>query len=232
MSPSHENGIVELPAAVRQRVHRLRRLDCCSVSDAFDRLNKTGVVSGVPQQSGAARIAGVIITVKLSVGLPASGAPPHLGTRAIESGGPDHIIAVEQRTGIEAGSWGGLLTLGAKTRGIQGVLADGPVRDIDQAREHGFAVFTPSTTALTARGRIVEQATDVPVTMWGVSVAPGDYAIADRSAVIFIGQDDIDAVLHTAEEIVSRESAMAKAILSGTPISQVMGGNYENMLKR
>jgi hypothetical protein len=31
--------------------------------------------------------------------------------------------------------------------------------------------------------------------------------------------------------IVAREAAMAKAILAGTPIGQVMGGNYEHMLE-
>jgi regulator of RNase E activity RraA len=216
---------------VRARVARLRRLDCCSVSDARDRLKIQGVISGVPQQSGDQRIAGLVITVKLAVGSTSAGAPRHLGTAAIEAGGPDHVIAVEQRTGIEAGSWGGLLTLGAKTKGIAGVLADGPVRDIDEAREYNFPIFTRALTALTARGRVMEVGTDVPITMWGVEVTPGDYVIADRSAVIFIKAADIDRTLDAAEAIAARESAMAKAILSGMPITQVMGGNYENMLK-
>ena len=54
--------------------------------------------------------------------------------------------------------------------------------------------------------------------------------LADQSAVIFIASADIERVLATAEEIVAREAAMAKAILAGTPISEVMGGAYEHML--
>ena len=60
---------------------------------------------------------------------------------------------------------------------------------------------------------------------------PGDYVIADRSAVIFIAERDIERVLDAAETIVAKEAAMAKAILAGTPIGDVMGGNYEHMLK-
>jgi 4-hydroxy-4-methyl-2-oxoglutarate aldolase len=221
----------EVAPEARARVARLRRLDCCSVSDARDRLKIEGVISGVPQQSGSQRVAGLLITVKLEIGAAPVGTPRHLGTAAIEAGGPDHVIAVEQRTGIEAGSWGGLLTLGAKIKGIAGVLADGPVRDIDEAREHNFPVFTRTLTALTARGRVMEHATHVPITMWGVEVNPGDYVIADGSAVIFIKAADIDRTLEAAEAIAARESAMAKAILSGTPITEVMGGNYEDMLK-
>ena len=222
---------IELKSALSARVLRLRRLDCCAVSDALDRLKISGVISGVPQQSGCGRIAGAVITVKLGTGLPSPGAPRHLGTAAIMTGGPDHVIAIEQHTGIEAGSWGGLLTLGARTRGIAGVLADGPVRDIDEARDYEFPIFTRSLTALTARGRIVEHATNVPIDMWGTPVEPGDYVIADRSAVIFIRAATIDSVLDAAEAIVAREAAMAKSILAGTPITEVMGGNYEYMLK-
>ena len=59
----------------------------------------------------------------------------------------------------------------------------------------------------------------------------GDYVLADRSAVIFISPENIERVLEAAEMIVAKEAAMAKAILSGTPIGEVMGGNYEHMLE-
>ena len=67
--------------------------------------------------------------------------------------------------------------------------------------------------------------------LWGVAVNAGDFVVADRSAVIFITPDNIEKVLVTAEMIVAKEAAMAKAILAGTPMSEVMGGNYEFMLE-
>jgi regulator of RNase E activity RraA len=65
-----------------------------------------------------------------------------------------------------------------------------------------------------------------------VTVSPGDYVIADASAVVFVAQGEIERVLEAAEGIMQREDALAQAIRSGTPISQVMAGNYENMLKK
>lgn len=212
-------------------VQRLRRLDCCAVSDALDKLQLPGTVTGLPQRSGAGRIAGRAITVKLGTGAPPPGPARHLGCTAIEQAGPDNIIVVEQRTGVEAGSWGGLLSLGAKVRGVAGVVADGPVRDIDEALDFDFPVFSRALTAFTARSRVVEQGTHVPVQIGNVTVEEGDYVVADRSAVIFIAARDIARVLETAEAIVRKESVMAKAILGGTPIGEVMGGNYEHMLK-
>ena len=152
--------------------------------------------------------------------------------RAVEAAGADSIIVVEQRSGVEAGSWGGLLTLGARVRGVAGVVADGPVRDIDEAITLGFPVFTHSLTALTARGRIVEIGTNVPVTIGTVLVGPGDYVAADRSAVVFIRPADIERVLQAAEAIVAKEAAMAAALRAGKPISAVMGGDYEHMLRQ
>jgi len=212
-------------------VQRLRRLDCCAVSDALDKLGLTGVVTGLPQRSGSGRIAGRAITVQLGTGAPPAGKPRHLGCNAIEQGDANHIIVVEQKSGVEAGCWGGLLSLGAKVRGIAGVVADGPVRDIDEAIAYEFPIFSSSVTSFTARGRVVEKGTNIPVQIGSQTVNGGDYVLVDRSAAIFIAPENIERVLEAAETIVAKEAAMAKAILGGTPIGEVMGGNYEHMLQ-
>jgi regulator of RNase E activity RraA len=212
-------------------VQRLRRLDACAVSDALDKLGLPGVVTGLPQRSGHGRIAGRAVTMKVGPGTPPPGPPRHLGCSAIEAAGPDAVIVVEQRSGIEAGCWGGLLTLGAKVRGVAGVIADGPLRDVDEAVAYEFPIFSRSLTALTARGRVVELGTQVAVQVGSAEVMPGDYVLADQSAVIFIAERDIERVLDVAETIVAKEAAMAKAIAAGTPIGRVMGGNYEHMLR-
>lgn len=214
-----------------ENVARLRRLDVCAVSDALDRLKLGSVVTGVPQRSARGRLAGRVTTMKVGVGNPPAGPPQHLGAKAIEASGPGNVIVVEQRSGLEAGCWGGLLTLAAKMRGINGVVADGPVRDIDEAIDYEFPIFSRTLTARTARGRVVELGVDVPIVFEGVRVDPGDYIVADRSGIAFIAQAKIYQVLAAAEAIVAKEAAMAKELLAGKPVSAVMGGNYEFMLE-
>ena len=92
-------------------------------------------------------------------------------------------------------------------------------------------MFARDHTSRTARGRIVETGTNVPITVGDVTVSPGDYVVADGSAVVFVAQRDIDAVLDAAEAIARRERAMVDSLLDGTPISSVMGKSYETMLK-
>jgi len=216
-------------------VTRLLRLDCCAVSDALDKLGQPTAVTGLPPRSVPRKIAGKVHTVKLVAkgdAPPATGAPRHLGTTAIEASAPGEIIVVEQRTGIDAGCWGGILSLGAKVRGVAGVIADGPLRDVDEAREFDFPVYSRSVTARTARNRVAELATDLPIQIGDVTVQPGDYVIADSTGVCFLPAAHAAAIVTEAETIAMREAAMGKALLAGRRITEVMGANYEKMLER
>ncbi|MBV9398534.1 MAG: hypothetical protein JO062_11175 [Bryobacterales bacterium] len=212
-------------------ISRLSRLDSCAVSDALDKLGLRGAVTGIQRLSTDRRIAGRVLTVKLDRAEGRANTR-HLCTAAIEAAQPGDIIVVEQRTGLDAASWGGNLSIGAKVRGVAGVIVEGPARDIDDSRRLDFPVFARNATARTARGRIVEVAMNEPITVGDVTVNPGDYVIADSSAVVFVAASEIERALDTAEQIMAREEAMAQAIREGKPISQVMGANYEHMLKK
>ncbi len=212
-------------------IARLSRLDSCAVSDALDKLGLAGSVTGLHRYSSERRIAGGVLTVKLDKAEGRSNTR-HLCTAAIEAASPGDIIVVEQRTGLDAACWGGNLTIGAQVRGVAGVIVEGPARDIDDSRKLDFPVFARTHTARTARGRIVEVETGGPVQVGDVIVNPGDYAIADGSAVVFVPAADIERVLEAAEAIAAREESTAQALREGKPISQVMGANYEHMLKK
>ena len=210
---------------------RLSKLDSCAVSDALDKLGLKGSVSGIQRLTTTRRIFGRVHTVRMDKddGTPST---RHLGTTAIEASHPGDVIAMEQRTGIDAACWGGNLSFGAKLRDVAGVIVDGPARDIDEARDYDFPVFARMATTRTARGRIKEGATDIAITVGEVAVAPGDYVVADGSGVVFIQQDAVERVLDAAEAIAARERAMVAALKEGAPISEVMGRSYETMLKQ
>jgi regulator of RNase E activity RraA len=214
-------------------VARLRKLDACAVSDALDKLGLPGCVTGLRSASPGRRIAGRVHTVKLVAGTPPKDRPPvHLGAAAIDASGPDDVIVVEQSTGIDAGCWGGILSRGALQKGVAGAICEGLARDVDEAREIGFPVFCRGYTARTARNRVYEDATDVPIQVGGFTVEPGYYAICDSSAAVFVARGDIETVLAAAEDIAAREAEMTRRLEAGEQASAVLGANYEYMLKR
>jgi 4-hydroxy-4-methyl-2-oxoglutarate aldolase len=211
---------------------RLARLDSCAVSDALDKLGLTGAVAGIHRMSTDRRISGRVLTVRLEKDDGRAVAGRHLATAAIEVAQPGDVIVVEQRTGIDAAGWGGTLSLGASLRGVAGVIIDGPARDLDESRQHDFPVFARDHTARTARGRLVETATNLPITVCDITVSPGDFVVADGSAVVFVAASEIAQVLDAAETITAREKGLADSLRAGAPISRVMGKSYETMLKK
>jgi len=211
---------------------RLGRLDSCAVSDALDKLGLTGAVRGIHRLSTDRRISGRVVTVKLEKDDGRPVGSRHLGTAAIDAAERGDVIVVEQRTGIDAAGWGGTLSLGASLRGVAGVIIEGPARDVDESRSHDFPVFARDHTARTARGRLVEAGTNVPIVVGDIAVSPGDYVVADGSAVVLVAQSEIERVLDAAEAIAAREKAMADSLRAGAPIGQVMGKSYETMLRK
>ncbi len=217
-----------------QTLRRLARLDSCALSDALDKLSLAGCVTGLVPVSVPIRISGRVHTVKLAAGpAPISNAPPrHLGTTAIEASTAGDVIVIEQRTSFDAACWGGLLSRAARLRGIAGVIADGPVRDVDEARDLAFPIYSRTVTARTARGRIHESGTDVPVQVKDIMVHAGDFALADASGIVFVRPERIVEVLGVAEAIAAREAAMAGRLVEGRSITEVMGAEYEHMLRK
>lgn len=211
-------------------VERLLKLDTCAVSDACDRLSLPGSVLGILPTSPPAKFAGRIVTVKLA---DADGrtATRHLCTGAIEAANAGDVIVIENpRT--DAAGWGGILSAAAKTKNLAGVVCGGAVRDIDESRDFGFPVFARASIPRTARGRIIEETFNEPITVGDVAVSPNDLVLADGSGVVFLAADKAEEILDSAEMIAGREAKMRDAVLAGDPVSEVMGRDYETMLSR
>lgn len=211
---------------------RLARLDACAVSDALDQLGLAPSVTGLKALSVRQRISGRVTTVRLAAGKAPEGAPArHLCTTAIDASAAGAVIVVEQRTGVECAGWGGILSNAARGRAISGVIVDGLARDVDEAADIGFPVYGRGATARTARGRIHEAETGGAITVGDLLVKDGDYVVADSSGAAFVPADRVLDVLQAAERVATKEAVMTKAVLSGEPVSRVMGVSYEHLLE-
>jgi 4-hydroxy-4-methyl-2-oxoglutarate aldolase len=211
-------------------VERLSKLDSCAVSDALDSLNLTGAVTGIQRLATRRKVCGRVSTVTLEAAAGRGPATRHLCTGAIDAASPGDVVVVQQRTGIDAAGWGGVLSSAAAVKALAGVIVEGPARDIDESEQIGFAVFARGATARTARRRILETAFNEPILVGDVRVAPGDLVIGDGSAVVFIAISQAEAIIKVAERIGAKEALMVQAARSGQPASRVMGADYESML--
>jgi len=211
-------------------VERLRKIDTCAVSDALDALELRGTVMGLSTISVLKRIAGRVQTVKLGAASPDI-PKKHLCSSAVDAAEPGDIIVVENHTTEIAAGWGGILSTAAAAKGLSGTIVAGPARDADESRDVDYPVFARTATPFTARGRIAEHDWNIEIEVGGVAVHPGDLVLADGSGVVFVPKAHENDILDKAEEIQAKEAAMAAAVQEGKPVSDVMGGDYENMLK-
>ena len=136
------------------------------------------------------------------------------------------VIVVDHAGRLEVSGWGGILSLAARTKGIEGVIVDGACRDVDESRDLGFPVYARAAVPITARGRIVEKSFNETITIGGITVQPGDLVMADSSASCSSRPIEPKEVLAQAEAIVERESQMAAAVRAGQSVVEVMGASY------
>lgn len=203
--------------------------DTCLVSDVLEKLGLPRGVRGVERLTTKKRVFGRAVTVKLVL---FSGDIPkrHLGTAAIETAQSGDVIVVEHKSRADCAGWGGLLSTAASAKGVGGVIVEGLVRDVDESEQLGFPVFARGATPVTARGKVVELATNVPVELGEVTVTPGDYVMADGSGVAVIPAARLDEVLAAAREMTTFEDCIRERLAAGASIGSAMDASYENLL--
>lgn len=211
---------------------RCEKLSTTNISDALDALGLRGATYGIhPIMERWGKLVGRAVTIKLTAaGLTTK--KHHLGIKAIDAAENGDVIVIDNGGRLDVSCWGGCLANGAKMKGISGVCIDGAARDIDDFIEADFPVYARGPVVATARGRVIEEDTNVLIQFGGVQVRPGDVIIGDHSGVVVIPWEKLDEVLTKAEAFWEKEEQMIADIRSGMSMTDVdLKYNYERMLK-
>ena len=200
-----------------------------------DRLAKlyTGVVADVLDKLGLrnqalhprirplfpeATFAGFALTVQTVPARETAPAHPYAGElAAVDALKPGDVLMVSE---TQWSFWGELLSTAARYRGCRGVVLDGPTRDTVAIKEMGFPVFHAGFHPADSLGRIDVTAHDVPISCGGVLVHPGDLVLADHDGVVVVPLAIAEQVLTLAEEKVSGENLVRKALAGGMPTAE------------
>ena len=211
---------------------RFERMATTNLADALDKVGIRGAVIGIKPMYDCPKILGRAVTIKITAtGMVKS--KYHLGVRAIDAASPGDIIIIDNRGDLNNNCWGEILSMGAKMKGVSGVVVDGAARDIDACREFGFPVYARGTVPITARGRIMEESFNEVIRIGDIQVRPGDIVMADINGVVIIPVEKLGEVLEAAEEILQKEEAMVEELRKGVPILEVdQKYAYEAMLKK
>jgi len=211
---------------------RFEKLSTTNISDAMDALGIKGSTYGIrPMMQNWSKAVGRAVTIKMTAAGHVKG-KHHLGVKAIDAAEFGDIIIIDNGGRLDTSCWGGILANGAKMKGISAVVIDGACRDLDDCVEIDFPVYARGTVVATARGRIMEENTNVMIQFAGVQVSPGDVVVADRSGVVIVPWSSVEEVLNKAEFLFEKEENMIKEIRAGISMLDVdTKYNYEKMLK-
>ena len=74
----------------------------------------------------------------------------------------------------------------------------------------------------TARGRLQQKSTGVPIRLGTVSVRPGDVVLADEDGVVVVPRERAAEVLANGRSLADRESVIEAEVRAGVPLPQAM----------
>ena len=120
------------------------------------------------------------------------------------------------------GYWGEVLTTGAESRGLMGLVIDGGVRDVDALEAHGFPVFS---AMIALRGATKQNPGSVGgrATVGDVEVGLGDWIVGDVDGVCVIPAAKIDDVLAAGQAREAKEAKFFEELRAGRTTIDLLG---------
>lgn len=101
---------------------------------------------------------------------------------------PGDFIVIDA-SGVNAGLIGSENSLACLRRGARGFVTSGAVRDTDEIILQKVPVWCALISQSTVQCRLKYEAHNVPVTVGGVQVRPGDVVVADGDGVVVVPQE-------------------------------------------
>ncbi|MDX1936607.1 MAG: 4-carboxy-4-hydroxy-2-oxoadipate aldolase/oxaloacetate decarboxylase [Flavihumibacter sp.] len=145
--------------------------------------------------------------------------------RAYAYAKPGDVIVADCGGFYEAGYWGDLMSLGAKTKGINGLVIDGCVRDADDIEAMGFNVFS---RGLCIRGtsNFGEGSLNETIVIGGIIINPGDFIIGDRDGVVVVPANQAAAAIEKATAREAKEENVRKQLREGKTSLEIYGWTF------
>lgn len=196
------------------------RLLACYTGAVYDVLREMGVADCVLPHDirpldPKAKLAGSVWTCSGSPRPGLTADDSLLSWTGMLSAAPAGAVVVCQPNDSTIAHMGELSAETLKRRGIRGYVVDGGCRDVDFILRLGFPVFCRYYTPMDVVGRWRLESMAQPITIGHVKISTGDYLLGDADGVVVIPKANAEEVVARTEKVISTESALRKAILSG-----------------
>jgi len=176
------------------------------ISDNLSRLTGTWGLS--PMHRPGTALLGTALTVRVRSG------DNLMIHKALQLGRPGDVLVIDGNGCVDRALMGEIMKNVAMARGFAGVVLDGAIRDSAAFREDGFPCYA---RGVCHRGPYKDGPGEinVPVSISGMVVQPGDIVVGDDDGVVFIAPHEAEAVAAASRHKLTEEATTMDAIARG-----------------
>ena len=134
--------------------------------------------------------------------------------RALEFCRPGDVLVIDAGGDLNNAVVGGILSFYAAHIGVVGVVIDGAIRDVAEVRAREFPVYA---RGVTHRGPYKDGPGEinVPVSVGGMVVNPGDIVVGDQDGLMAFAPDDAAWLIGKAHAHLATEAETIRAMKEG-----------------
>lgn len=170
-----------------------------------------GAITGLVPLRRPVRLVGNALTVRI----------PHLDgsviRQALGMAAPGDVLVIDVSGDERRACWGELRTYAALRKGLAGVVTSGRVTDTAELARLRLPVYSRGTSPLTTRAIELEGEVNVPVSIDGVAIAPGDLIVGDDDGLFALSPARAEALLAPVLDKQAREAERRREFMVAYP---------------
>jgi 4-hydroxy-4-methyl-2-oxoglutarate aldolase len=198
--------VTDPPRASIDEIDALAKYGVATVHEAIGRTGYLG--PGIRPVHLGSRIGGTAVTVLC---WPGDNLMIHV---AVEQCRPGDVLVVTATSPCTDGMFGELFGTALQHRGVRGLVINAGVRDVAELHAMGFPVWS---AAVSAQGTVkaTAGAVNVPVSIGGQVIRPGDAILADDDGVLCVPRTEVSEAVEAARARSDKEEDTRAAFRRG-----------------
>ncbi|WNJ88864.1 RraA family protein [Bosea sp. 685] len=163
------------------------------------------------------RVAGTAVTLRLPH---ADSTLLHYAAKLVR---PGDVVLVDRCGDTKYACWGGGMTLAMKLAGVKAGIIDGPATDLSEIQEFDLPMWSRGLSSITTRLLGIEGAMNVPISIGGQVVNPGDAVLADEQGVLVFAPAVARQAAERALAMQAAEAGMHVRLRAGEKLPDITG---------
>ncbi|KAF9876181.1 DlpA domain-containing protein [Colletotrichum karsti] len=222
------------------RIAALQKFTACDISDALVKLKVSGggfipdlQLLGQPNPANASVTIAPASTILFARKGEKLDSPPTnipKDTHWADITQPGSVVIIRQPDGQKNAVCGGIMAVRMKVRQAKAVVVVGRARDLDELTSTGLPIWSRGLSTVGAGADSTPWAVQVPITVDGTVVNPGDLVFADPvNGVVVIPRDKIDQVLELLPKLTAADDKVKEDVLKGVSVFDAFKSHRSNL---